>query len=324
MLSLVNEILDMNAIMAGKLNINRRPCDLLKLVRENAHRNQLLFKDKGISLHLKLPQGLPDIWVDEGKIEQILNNLISNAAKFSPPESRIWLRLTHDEQMVQIAIADQGPGISAADQQKLFNPFVRTKNRTTAGEASIGLGLAISRRLVEGHGGKIWIESEVGAGAAFTFTLPLGEPVHKAAVPVAEAVVREVVERPLHILVAEDNVVNQAIIRRVIQNLGHDVVVVDNGLEILARLDEQQFDLILLDVHMPELDGIATAERLTEKFAVTTQQPPLIGLTASGSQREQVACLNAGMQKILLKPVTEKMIRDAIAEVGLGKLNSES
>ena len=173
MLRMVTDILDVTAIEAGDLNLNRQPADLAGLIEHNVTLNRILANQKGISLAFDKPPELPKVCCDVGKIEQVLNNLLSNAIKFSHSGTAVRIHLTGNAEEVTVAVQDQGQGIPAADFSKLFKAFSRTTVRSTAGEKSTGLGLAIVRRIVEGHGGRIWAESEVGKGSTFSFTLPL-------------------------------------------------------------------------------------------------------------------------------------------------------
>ena len=173
MLRLVTDLLDVSAIEAGQLNLNRQPADLVQLIRRNTTLNGVLAAKKDITVAFDPPATLPPLAFDAGKIEQVLNNLISNAVKFSHRGTRVQVRLTCTPDLVTVAVQDQGQGIPAADLSKLFKPFSKTSVRTTGGEQSTGLGLAIVRRIIEGHGGRIWVESEVGQGSTFFFTLPV-------------------------------------------------------------------------------------------------------------------------------------------------------
>jgi two-component system sensor histidine kinase/response regulator len=155
------------------LRLNRTPADLGKLVEHNVSLNALLAQRKNIAVTLRIEGELPALSLDEGKIVQVLNNLISNATKFSQPGTSITVHVAAENAEVRITVRDQGLGIPEDERGKLFQPFGKTSVRSTGGEVSTGLGLAIVRKIVEGHGGRIWVESEVGVGSAFIFTLPL-------------------------------------------------------------------------------------------------------------------------------------------------------
>ncbi|MFW6097821.1 MAG: sensor histidine kinase [Chloroflexota bacterium] len=171
---LVNDLLDVARIESGKLALNLAALDLVELARKNVELNRTLAAGKGIELQLECEQ-LPPISADHNKIEQVFNNLISNAIKYSHPDSRVTVSLTHPaEDHVLIAVSDEGQGIPADQLDRLFRPFSTTTVRGTGGEKSTGLGLVIVRKIVEGHGGTIRVESEVGVGSTFYVTLPAG------------------------------------------------------------------------------------------------------------------------------------------------------
>jgi signal transduction histidine kinase len=172
MLQLIDDLLDVSSIEAGRLHLKRRPSDLRKLLQRNVSFNSKLASQKYIHVDLQIEGKLPKLSLDEGKIEQVLNNLISNAVKFSQPGTTVEVRAAAEAEGVLISVRDQGPGISEEEHAKLFQPFGITSVRATAGERSTGLGLAISRKIVEGHGGRIRVESQIGVGSVFLFTLP--------------------------------------------------------------------------------------------------------------------------------------------------------
>ena len=173
MLRLVEDLLNVAHIESGQLNLEQRPIDVVQLVRANAMLNQVLAQAKRttISVHADLPSR--EVWLDRAKIEQVLNNLVTNAVKYSPPGSTVDVHVGEGGGEVTISVTDRGPGIPEGERGKLFQPFQRTSVKTTGGESSTGLGLLIARRIVEGHGGRIWVDSEVGRGSTFAFTLPL-------------------------------------------------------------------------------------------------------------------------------------------------------
>ncbi len=175
MLTLINDLLDYSAIEAGRLDIRPQPVALGPYLHECYRSNDVLAHAKGIELRLDLPPDLPVVPLDPERINQVLNNLITNAIKFSFPQTTITVRAGVTGAEVIIAVQDQGQGIPAEELPKMFTEFGKTSVRPTAGEKSTGLGLAIVRRMVEAHGGRIWIESQVGVGSTFTFTLPLQE-----------------------------------------------------------------------------------------------------------------------------------------------------
>ncbi len=173
LLTLIDELLDVSLIESGRLRLDLRPADLNKLVFENVHMNRVLAENKGIQIVLhELPQ-ISSIMLDENKIIQTLNNLLGNAIKYSFPGSVIEISARVENGFVVLAVKDQGQGIQAGDINKLFRPFSKANVKTTGGESAHGLGLYIVRRIVEGHGGAAWVESEFGKGSTFMFSLPM-------------------------------------------------------------------------------------------------------------------------------------------------------
>lgn len=176
MLALINDLLDVSAIEAGKLDLRLRPVELAPYLEQCHAANALLAQGKAIALRLELEPGLPTVSMDVDRIAQVLNNLITNAIKFSYSETTVTLKARRVGTDVELAIADQGQGIPAAEIRQIFTEFGRASVQSTAGEKSTGLGLAIVKRMVEAHGGRIWVQSRVGEGSTFTFTLPIAGP----------------------------------------------------------------------------------------------------------------------------------------------------
>jgi signal transduction histidine kinase len=172
MLKLINDLLDVAKIEAGRLDLELATGNLCGLIEENLTMNQMLAEKKSIRLDFAAECGLPLFRFDRGKVEQVLNNLISNALKFSAPGTAVTVQASHVNDSVVVSVRDHGQGIPAEELDKLFKPFGKTTVCSTAGEKSTGLGLAICRKIVEGHGGRIWAESELGKGSNFSFSLP--------------------------------------------------------------------------------------------------------------------------------------------------------
>ncbi len=173
MLRMVTDLLDVAAIEAGQLNLDRQRVDLARLIGRNVALNRVIAAKKEIAVVFEPPAGAVEISLDAGKIEQVLNNLIGNAIKFSHRGTQVTVRLIGTPEEVTVVVRDQGQGIPAEELSRLFKPFSKASVRSTGGEKCAGLGLAIVRRIVEGHGGRIKVESEVGKGTTFSFTLPV-------------------------------------------------------------------------------------------------------------------------------------------------------
>jgi signal transduction histidine kinase len=172
MSSLVNDLLDVATIESGKLQLDVQPVDLLKLAQTNLNRNRLVASRKNITLELEADP-LPMALLDPSKMEQVVDNLTTNAIKYSPPGSCVHIRLKRAGSEITISVQDEGPGIPPAEMDRLFKPFQKTSVKSTGGEKSTGLGLVIVKRIVTGHGGRIWVESQVGRGSTFYVAVPI-------------------------------------------------------------------------------------------------------------------------------------------------------
>lgn len=175
MLNLISEILDVSTIESGKLNLEFTEENLIPLVKKCINYQKILFNKKNISIHFHTNQDIIKARIDKNKIEQVLNNLISNAFKYSFPGTKINVFLDKKDKEILFTVKDEGQGISANDIDKLFAPFQKASSRPTADEKSTGLGLFIVRKIIEGHNGKIWVESEQGKGSSFYFSLPCAD-----------------------------------------------------------------------------------------------------------------------------------------------------
>lgn len=173
MLNMVNDFLDFSKIEAGKLDLDLHLLNLKKFTEERVKKNRVIADRKQISIEFEAPDNIPLMDLDEQKIEQVINNLIGNAIKFSPSGSKIIVSVIPHLSETVVSVADEGPGMSAEDCLTLFNPFEKGKNKGTAGEKSTGLGLAIVKKIVEGHGGSISVQSELGRGSTFIVVFPL-------------------------------------------------------------------------------------------------------------------------------------------------------
>jgi signal transduction histidine kinase len=176
MLDLVENLLDISRIEAGRLDLDPAPLALGALVEHNTALNRVLAERRGIHLVLEQHGELPRMELDATKIEQVLNNLIGNAVKFSPPESTVTVRLSAEEERALLAVQDQGPGIAAGEMERLFRPFEKARVHGAESAKGAGLGLAIVKRIVQGHGGEIWVGSVPGQGSTFFVALPFRRP----------------------------------------------------------------------------------------------------------------------------------------------------
>ena len=297
---MVTDLLDVAVIEGGRLTLDRQPTDLVALARHNVKLNGVLAARKDIAITLEAQPSIPEIACDRAKIEQVLNNLLTNAVKFSHRGRAVHVSITAADGSAT-AVRDQGQGIPEAELSKLFKPFGKTSVQSTAGEQSTGLGLAIVRNIVEGHGGRIWAESEVGRGSTFSFMLPTGD---------ASRAVQAT--RTGRILVADDGVVNQKVALSQLQKLGYRADVVSTGREAVDAVARESYDMVLMDCDMPDMDGLAATRAIRQAEQPDTPVT-ILAMTASALAEDRARCLAAGMDDYLTKPMRQEALRDLLA-----------
>ena len=310
MLAMVSDLLDLSAVEAGRLNLDRRVVDIELLARRVLHLSRPQAERKQMSLHLECPLPLPPVWVDEYKVQQVLNNLVSNALKYSQPGTTTTVRLSRAGDFVAVAVEDHGQGIPGDEVANLFRPYARTSVRTTGGESSTGLGLAIARRIVEGHGGAIVVQSTVGAGTTFTFTLPLMEVVAPNTVdqPLS-ADHPPFVATGLRVLLVEDSLLNRRVLEQTLIKLGCQVDAAESGASAIDAVRRLPYDIVFLDYHLPDMTAPAVASQCP---GAGSGKPRLIVLTGGVGVEELAACRTAGIEEVLLKPVSRVMLQQVL------------
>ncbi len=303
LLSIVNDILDFSKIEAGKLELEAVAFDLEREMGLTLKSFAALAAEKGLRLDWRLAPGTPTALVgDPVRLRQILTNLIGNAIKFTP-QGAVWVEvqprsLAEHDALLAFSVCDTGIGIAEDQQQRIFEAFTQADSSSTRRYGGTGLGLAISARLASLMGGGITVESRPGQGSRFTLVVPFARALSQPEAPAQPAAVEGPV-RPLSVLLAEDNEVNQRLVARALERRGHQVTVARNGLEALAALERNAFDLVLMDVQMPEMDGLE-ATRILRRRGVGI---PVLALTAHALQSDHERCLQAGMDGYLSKPV---------------------
>ncbi|HWX56821.1 MAG TPA: PAS domain S-box protein [Verrucomicrobiae bacterium] len=322
LLSVVNDILDYSKIAAGKLELERTEFDLADTVAQALGIMSLNALKKGLSLTSHLTPDVPRFVLgDPVRLKQVLLNLLGNAIKFTR-HGQIALNVQLEKAQqgkaeLKFSITDSGIGIPPEKQKMIFEAFSQADASTTRQFGGTGLGLVIASRIVQFMGGNLWVESEIDKGSTFHFTAILdiadGPGLQPAGPVPAERVTAA--SRELKILLAEDNLVNQKLAVWLLKKLGHQVVVAGNGVEALARLKEQTFDLVFMDVQMPEMDGFtaAAAIRLLEKG--TGARMPIVAMTAHAMKGDRERCLDAGMDDYISKPISAQSIQATLARV---------
>ena len=309
LMSLLNDILDLSKIEAGHLDLEIIDFELPRIVEEVRNLWEPQTTAKGLSFNCIYDRdALSPLRSDPTRVKQILFNFISNAQKFTE-DGEIALRvsqkpLTGDRIETRFEVHDTGIGIDAAKQQHLFESFKQADNSITRRYGGTGLGLAISKKLAEAMGGTIGIDSAAGSGSCFWFTTvsPTGEIQNTGDASLAENSAPAGGDRILRILIAEDNKVNQAVIRAILERPGHRLDTVGNGLEAVAAVIRAPYDLVLMDVQMPEMDGM-TATRRIRDIQGDAARIPIIALTANAMKGDRELYLDAGMDDYVSKPI---------------------
>ena len=322
LLVLIDDILDFSKIEAGKLQFDSSEFHLRETIANTLRNMALRAKEKELVLSSSIAPDVPEFVIGDAiRLKQVLINLLGNAIKFTE-SGRVLLGvetggLEGDELELKFAVADTGIGIPREKQQVIFDAFSQADASTTRKFGGTGLGLAICSRIVALMGGRIWLESEPGKGSTFFFTAKLRLAVPAAAGASADgAIYRQLVQLgSLRILVAEDNLVNQKVALRILEAAGHQVVVANSGTEALKKLEEQSFDLVLMDLQMPEMDGFDTTRAIRESEQRSGIHMPIIAMTAHAMKGDRERCLETGMDEYISKPVDANELLQLIARV---------
>jgi signal transduction histidine kinase len=313
LLELINDILDLAKIGSGKLELHHQAVQPALLLQSSLDFVRPLAAKKQIALTLHIDPQIGQIWVDDRRLRQVLINLLSNAVKFTLEGGAVTLRLLlAADQQICFVVEDTGIGIAADQLGRLFEPFVQIDSRLNRQYAGTGMGLALVRRLVELHQGTVRVESQVGQGSQFIVAGPWRCPAEQAAAigPVVRTIVSSPVERGAidapqkRILLADDNALNTLMFSEYLQEEGYQVVLARNGEEALAALGSSRVDLVVMDIQMPVLDGLATMRQLRQQAQF--QDLPIIALTALAMPGDQQRCLQAGATEYIPKPVQLK------------------
>ena len=321
LVALLNDILDLSKIEAGKMTLEAIDFDLRKNVQEPLRTFDIAIREKNLRFDLVMAAGCP-AWVrgDPLRLRQILTNLVGNAVKFTPKGSLQVIVSPTAPGRLEFEVRDTGIGIPADKLNSIFEPFTQADGSHTRQFGGTGLGLTITRRLVSLMGGRLWAQSAPGAGSSFFFELPFGD--RPAPVPAANAAPAADPRRfpTLRILVAEDNLVNQKVICSMIRREGWSAVLAANGKEAYERFLAESFDLVLMDVQMPEVDGLQATmlirqEELRRSGGVRPTRIPIFALTAHASHTQHEQCLAEGMDAVITKPISLPALRKALSPV---------
>lgn len=303
----VNDILDLSKIEAGKLKLDTADFNLRELLDETISLFKISANKKNIGLNFTIEESAPEnLRGDANRLRQILNNLLSNAVKFTEAgEIRIKVSNSNNTQKrLLFEVFDTGIGISEAQKRQLFQPFSQADLSTARRFGGTGLGLAICREIVELMGGEINVESETNRGSRFWFTVDLVPGSKFQSLSPVKQTILNGKHGKLKILIAEDDAVNREITSKMLIYLGYQTEAAENGIEAIRKAQEKEFDLILMDCRMPEIDGFTAAE-VIRAGGETTHRPKIIALTAYSAKAERERCFASGMDDYLQKPVTK-------------------
>jgi len=323
LLSVINDILDFSKIEAGKMELEAVDFNLRVWIEETLRPLAINARRKHIRFLCDVDSNLPKkIQGDSARLGQVLLNLVSNAVKFTAT-GEIAVRVAmaerasdSDSANLHFIVADTGIGIPMEKQEVIFSSFTQADSSTTRNYGGTGLGLTICERLVSMMGGTIWVESELGRGSQFHFTVQMKEAergaVRSTTLPIAT---NPALASSLRILLAEDNRINQVIASRMLEKMGHTVAIAANGNEAISLLSQESFDLILMDVQMPEMDGFTATGKIREDEEQSGSHIPIIAITAHAMAGDRERCFNAGMDGYISKPITGPDLENAVASV---------
>jgi len=337
LLALLGDILDISQIEAGKMTLSYKPFDLKQMVQEVARLFVARAKQKGLALDVQIAADLPaQVIGDDLRLRQILSNFVGNAVKFTElgniairvvmgepgePQRETAIRQQfnippdHRTTWVRLEVSDTGIGIPADKQEAIFESFTQADNSATRQYGGSGLGLAINRKLTELMGGTIGVHSEVGKGSTFWVILPLFVPDMEQSLGVTSDGLPQTIRHadssssPAFagttgpVLLVEDNEVNRKVAIRLLQKLGYEVDVVVDVMEAVDKTATRQYDAVLMDIHMPRMDGLEATQRIRQREQLAGGHQVIIAMTASVIKEDVERCLMAGMDDYLSKPV---------------------
>ena len=320
LLRVIDDMLDISRIEAGQLEIHEAEFNLPELLEETMRPFQPGVDSKKLTLSLQLNNDVPHAVIgDSARLRRVLTHLLSNALKYTDKGSITLqvalLNSSSDVTQLRFSISDTGIGIAPELQQSIFAPFTQADASATRRQGGTGLGLTLAQRLVQLMGGHIDVESTPGQGSTFSFSLCLArmpDSYHQPQETILATSPHS--RRQLSVLVAEDNFINQTLIGSLLEHLGHQVTLVDNGQQAVDAQCQQVFDLILMDVQMPVMDGLVATRSIRDYEAENGLPPtPVIALTANNREGDRQRCLRAGMNDFIAKPVSREALLKAFA-----------
>lgn len=321
LLEIVNDVLDISKIEADKLELFEGPCNLENIIQQVTAISspRLISLKKNITLSAAVQPGVEsEIIADESRIKQVLINLVGNAIKFTETgEIKLEVNANMIDESLQelhFAVSDTGIGISEDNIQSLFIPFTQIDSTATRKHSGTGLGLSICRKIIEEMGGRIWVESELGKGSTFRFIIPvqinLVRKSQQSQQRNAAGAISGAEIKPLKMLVAEDNNMNQLLATKMFKKIGYIIEIANNGKEAVEMTAKYDYDLVFMDIHMPEMDGIEATQRILNSGRAKV--PIIIAMTANAVKEAEAEYLQLGMKDIVTKPFTIDQLRKVL------------
>ena len=318
LLGLLNDVLDFSRTEAGRLDLRPEMFSVRQCVKNAVDTILPSAGQKSVAVCVEVAPEVPDdLLGDAARLRQVLLNLLNNAVKFTHAGSiATAVRLSSLRRptvCLQFSVCDTGVGIPADKMELIFEAFRQADGSHTRRYGGTGLGLTLSSRLVALMGGRIWVESEPGKGSTFYFTAEFQAGPSGAAQPVEPSVTSNASRpAPLRILLAEDNLINQKIASKLLESRGHTVKTVQNGREALAALECAEFDLVLMDIQMPLMDGFACAAEIRRREGASGAHLPIVAITAHAAEGDGERCAQAGVDEYVTKPLRPRQLFDAI------------
>ena len=307
LLTIINDVLDLSKIQAGKMKVFPKNTNIIESVSSIKSLFQPIAERKGLLIEVFISKDVPKyIVIDESRIKQIINNMVSNAIKFTE-KGKIIIRVERRKKQLYISIQDTGCGIKDSLKNKIFEEFTQIDEANAKRIDGTGLGLSICSKLVKLIGGEIGVTSEINVGSTFWFTVnfKIGQKSNN----LEKHNVVENKKLKLNILVVEDKPINQKVAQLMLQKIGHQSEIANNGLQCLAKFEEGKYDIILMDVHMPEMNGIEATQTIKKKF---NNIPPIIGLSANSMEGDAEKYVKLGFDDYLSKPITIEILESKI------------
>jgi two-component system, sensor histidine kinase len=324
LLEILNDVLDFSKIEAGKLALENIGFSLMQWAEDIVIPHALQASNKGVQMHLDVDPALPfNIMSDPGRLRQVLVNLLSNAVKFTKAGSihvklmRLSARANDPPDLIQLGVKvrDTGLGMTSEQQTHIFDAFTQADSSTTRRFGGTGLGLAICKRLVQAMNGKLSVVSAPGQGSEFRFYVPVREASRSDIAMTAPMALDASHWQGLRLLVAEDQPINQLLIRKLLESTGCHMTLVSDGLQALRHCEREAVDLILMDVQMPVMDGMTATAEIRKLEKQTGKYTRIIALTAHAMPGDQERCLAAGMNGYVTKPLSIEALNACVSQV---------